>query len=180
MLAFNATGFLVLLILLLTQGWLILNPEHFPGFSPVLAFNTAASFITNTNWQAYSGEGTASYLAQTSGFAVQNFLSAATGICISIAVMRGLSRTRTDRLGNFWVDVTRVTLYLLIPLCLVLAIFLVSQGVIQNYSPYITASPLDPHSGTQILPMGPVASQEAIKLLGTNGEVSSMPTLRTL
>jgi K+-transporting ATPase ATPase A chain len=169
MLLFNAIGLLVLLFILLSQGWLILNPGQLPGFAPEVALTTAISFVTNTNWQAYSGELSASYLSQTVGFAVQNFLSAATGICIAIAVMRGVTRAETDRIGNFWVDLTRVTLYILIPLSLVLAIALVPQGVIQNYQPSVTATALDPASGSQIIPMGPVASQEAIKELGTNG-----------
>lgn len=169
MLFFNAIGLAVLLFILLAQGWLVLNPENFPGFSPELAFNTAVSFVTNTNWQAYSGEGAASYLTQTAGLAVQNFLSAATGICVALAVIRGLARKETDRLGNFWVDLTRITLYVLVPLAFILAIFLVSQGVIQNYDPYVAAQALDPTGGIQIIPMGPVASQEAIKELGTNG-----------
>jgi K+-transporting ATPase ATPase A chain len=169
MLAFNAIGLAVLLVILLAQGWLFLNPEDFPGFSPELAFNTAVSFVTNTNWQAYSGESTASYLTQTAGLAVQNFLSAATGICVALAVIRGMTRKETDRLGNFWVDLTRITLYVLVPLAFILAIFLVSQGVVQNYDPYVAARPLDPAAGVQVIPMGPVASQEAIKELGTNG-----------
>jgi len=168
MLIFNAIGLAVLLFILLAQGWLILNPENFPGFSPELAFNTAVSFVTNTNWQAYSGEA-ASYLTQTAGLAVQNFLSAATGICVALAVIRGMTRTETNRLGNFWVDLTRITLYVLVPLALILAIILVSQGVIQNYDPSVSALPLDPAAGVQAIPMGPVASQEAIKELGTNG-----------
>jgi K+-transporting ATPase ATPase A chain len=169
MLLFNAIGLLVLLFILLSQGWLILNPGQFPGFPPEIAFNTAVSFVTNTNWQAYSGEVAASYLTQTAGLAVQNFLSAATGICIAIAVIRGVTRAETNRIGNFWVDLTRITLYVLVPLALILAIVLISQGVIQNYDPYVTARALDPATGTQIIPMGPVASQEAIKELGTNG-----------
>jgi len=168
-LIFNAIGLLILLFILLVQGWLILNPGHHPGFPPEVAFNAAISFVTNTNWQAYSGELSASYLSQTAGLAVQNFLSAATGICIAITVMRGMTRAETDRVGNFWVDLTRVTLYILLPLAIVLAIALISQGVIQNYQPSLTATALDPATGTQVIPMGPVASQEAIKDLGTNG-----------
>ncbi|MBP1927750.1 K+-transporting ATPase ATPase A chain [Methanolinea mesophila] len=165
---FNGIGFLVLFCLLLAQGWLFLNPEGIPGFTPDLAFNAAASFVTNTNWQVYSGEVAASYLTQVAGFAVQNFLSAGTGICIAIAVMRGLTRVKDDRLGNFWVDLTRAVLYVLVPLSLVLAIFLVSQGVIQNFDPYVVTSGTGP-GGVQTIAMGPVASQEAIKELGTNG-----------
>jgi potassium-transporting ATPase potassium-binding subunit len=168
-LIFNAIGLAVLLIILLAQGWLFLNPENFPGFSPALGFNTAVSFVTNTNWQAYSGEAMTSYLTQTAGLAVQNFLSAATGISVAIAVIRGMTRVETDRLGNFWVDLTRITLYVLVPLAFILAVFLVSQGVIQNYDPYVAARSLDPAAGVQTIPMGPVASQESIKELGTNG-----------
>ena len=167
-LIFNGIGFLVLLALLLGQGWLFLNPQGIPGFAPDLAFNAAASFVTNTNWQVYSGEIAASYLTQVAGFAVQNFLSAGTGICVAIAVMRGLTRVKTDRLGNFWVDLTRAVLYVLIPLSLILAIFLVSQGVIQNFDPSVVTSGTGP-GGIQTIAMGPVASQEAIKELGTNG-----------
>ncbi len=167
-LIFNGIGFLMLLALLLAQGWLFLNPEGIPGFVPDLAFNAAASFVTNTNWQVYSGEVSVSYLTQIAGFAVQNFLSAGTGICVAIAVMRGLTRVKNDRLGNFWVDLTRAVLYILIPLSLVLAIFLVSQGVIQNFDPYVVTSGMGP-GGIQTIAMGPVASQEAIKELGTNG-----------
>jgi K+-transporting ATPase ATPase A chain len=167
-LIFNGIGFVVLLALLLTQGWLFLNPEGIPGFAPDLAFNAAASFVTNTNWQVYSGEVSASYLTQIAGFTVQNFLSAGTGICIAIAVMRGLTRVKTNRLGNFWVDLTRVVLYILVPLALILAIFLVSQGAIQNFDPYVVTSGTGP-GGIQTIAMGPAASQEAIKELGTNG-----------
>jgi len=167
MLIFNGIGFAVLLILLLVQGILPLNPAGVPGFDPLRALNIAASFVTNTNWQVYSGETAASYLAQMAGFTVQNFLSAATGIAVAIAVMRGITRRNTDRIGNFWVDMTRTILYVLLPLAFVAALVLASQGVIQNLDPYAVTdgSP----AGLRLIAMGPVASQEAIKELGTNG-----------
>lgn len=126
-----------------------------------LALNTAISFVSNTNWQSYAGESTLSYFSQMVGLAVQNFLSAATGIAVLFALMRGFSRQSTDELGNVWRDLTRITLFVLLPL------FLVSQGVIQNVNPYLTLTTLE--GAQQTLPMGPVASQEAIKMLGTNG-----------
>ncbi len=175
MLLFNFIGFLVLFLILIFQNFLPLNPEHFKGFSLPLAFNTAVSFVTNTNWQAYSGESAASYFTQMAGLAVQNFLSAATGMAILVALIRGLSRKNARTIGNFWSDMTKSTLYILLPLSIVAAVFFVSQGVIQNFDSYKTIDLLQPvvtQSGTithQILPMGPVASQEAIKLLGTNG-----------
>ncbi|MCE5339006.1 MAG: potassium-transporting ATPase subunit KdpA [Methanomicrobiaceae archaeon] len=162
LLVFNGIGFVILFALLLLQGALPLNPEGAGAFDPLTALNAAVSFVTNTNWQVYSGEVSASYLSQMAGFTVQNFLSAATGICIAIAVMRGLTRRSTDRIGNFWVDMTRSVLYLLLPLALAAALLLASQGVIQNLDASVTAGP-------QTIAMGPVASQEAIKLLGTNG-----------
>ena len=176
MLLFNALGFVFLLLLLLLQGVLPLNPQKVPGFAWDLAINTATSFVTNTNWQNYSGEATASYLTQMAGFAEQNFLSAATGICIAIALIRGIARKNSSGIGNFWADMVRCTLYLLLPLALILAVLLVSQGVIQNFSPYVSTTSVDPFTasdgtliGGQTLPMGPIASQEAIKELGTNG-----------
>ncbi|MBE3576009.1 MAG: potassium-transporting ATPase subunit KdpA, partial [Firmicutes bacterium] len=132
-----------------------------------LAFNTAASFMTNTNWQAYSGEATMSYLTQMMGLAVQNFLSAATGIAVALALIRGLARHSAQGIGNFWVDLTRSVLWVLLPLSLVLALVLVSQGVVQNLAPYRAVRTLQ--GGSQTLALGPVASQEAIKELGTNG-----------
>jgi len=162
LLIFNGIGFVVLFALLLLQGALPLNPGGVGAFDPLTAVNTAVSFVTNTNWQVYSGEVSASYLTQMAGFTVQNFLSAATGICVAIAVMRGLTRRSTDRIGNFWVDATRSVLYILLPLALAAALLLASQGVIQNLDASVTAGP-------QTIAMGPVASQEAIKLLGTNG-----------
>ncbi|MGC8501943.1 potassium-transporting ATPase subunit KdpA [Desulfurella sp.] len=175
MLIFNAIGFVVLFLILVLQQFLPLNPQHFKGFNLDLAFNTAVSFITNTNWQAYSGENTASYFTQMLGLAVQNFLSAVTGIVVLLALIRGFARKQTTNLGNFWVDSVRTTLYILLPLSIIAAIILMSQGVIQNFSSYKTVHLLEPYINAgkvisnQVLPMGPVASQEAIKLLGTNG-----------
>lgn len=168
MLIFNGIGFVVLITLLLLQGNLPFNPQNFGAFDLHIAINAATSFVTNTNWQVYSGETTATYLTQMAGFAVQNFLSSATGICIAIAVMRGITRQSTDRIGNFWVDMTRCTLYILLPLAFVFALLLSSQGVIQNLDPYVQAIGYGP-TGPQTIAMGPVASQEAIKELGTNG-----------
>ncbi len=168
MLLFNLLGFLVLFLLLLTQHFLPLNPGQFSAFSWPLAFNTAVSFTTNTNWQNYGGESTASYLSQMAGFTVQNFLSAATGMVIAIATIRGFVRRRTQALGNFWVDMVRTVLYILLPISLVAALILVSQGVIQNFQSYRSAILVESATVTEI-PMGPVASQEAIKELGTNG-----------
>jgi K+-transporting ATPase ATPase A chain len=176
MLIFSGLGLLVLFGILVLQGVLPLNPQRFPGFSWHLAVNTAVSFTTNTNWQAYSGESTATYFTQMLGLAVQNFFSAATGICVVIALIRGFARKSAQSIGNFWVDMTRSVLYILLPICIVVALFLVSQGVIQNFSSYITSSLVQPFQTPegktiyeQIIPMGPVASQEAIKELGTNG-----------
>lgn len=176
MLLFNLLGIIVLFILLLLQGWLPLNPQGFSGFPWDQALNEAVSFTTNTNWQSYSGEAAASYLTQMLGFAVQNFLSAATGICIAIAFIRGIARRNQATIGNFWVDMVRCTLLILLPLSVLFAIVLMSQGVIQNFSPYVNTSLVTSFTapdGTlitgQTLPMGPVASQEAIKELGTNG-----------
>ncbi|MFZ2071811.1 MAG: potassium-transporting ATPase subunit KdpA [Halobacteriota archaeon] len=176
MLAFNGIGLIVLFLILLLQGTLPLNPQGFSRFSLPLAFNTAVSFVTNTNWQAYSGESTASYLTQMLGLAVQNFLSAATGMCIAIALIRGFARHTSQTIGNFWQDMTRSVLYILLPISIVAALLLVSQGVIQNFNPYMNSSLLQSFQtldgqiiSNQMLPMGPVASQEAIKELGTNG-----------
>jgi K+-transporting ATPase ATPase A chain len=176
MLLFNGLGFLVLYAILLLQGWLPLNPEKFPGFSWDLGLNTAVSFTTNTNWQFYSGEAAASYFSQVLGLMIQQFLSAATGMAILMALIRGFARHTAETIGNFWVDLTRGTLYILLPLSLIAAIFLVSQGVIQNFSPYVKATLVQETKDAkgnvvaeQILPMGPVAAQEAIKELGTNG-----------
>jgi K+-transporting ATPase ATPase A chain len=168
MLIFNGIGLVVLFLLLLLQGFLPFNPQNFGAFDLFTAINTAVSFVTNTNWQVYSGETAASYLTQMAGFTVQNFLSAATGICIAIAVMRGITRQSTDRIGNFWVDMTRCTLYILLPIAFIFALVLTSQGVIQNFDPYVQATGYS-QTGPQTIPMGPVASQEAIKEFGTNG-----------
>ena len=166
-LLFNVLGFCLLFAILMFQGSLPLNPQKLPGMSWDLAFNTAISFVANTNWQSYSGENTLSYLSQMAGLTVQNFLSAATGIAVVFALIRAFSRHASKTVGNAWVDISRITLYLLLPLAIVFALFFVSQGVIQNFSAYLLSSNLD--SNAQLLPMGPVASQEAIKLLGTNG-----------
>lgn len=167
MIFFNALGFVFLFFLQLFQGWLPLNPQGFSGVEPFLAFNTAISFVTNTNWQAYGGENTMSYLTQMLGLTVQNFASAATGNAVLLAFIRGLHRKSMHTLGNFWVDLTRTVVYLLLPICVVFSLFLVSQGVIQNFHSYIEAKTLA--GETQIIPMGPVASQVAIKQFGSNG-----------
>ncbi|AIJ07169.1 potassium-transporting ATPase subunit KdpA [Edwardsiella anguillarum] len=166
-LAFNLLGIALLFALLMAQGLLPLNPQGFPGLRWDLALNTAVSFVTNTNWQAYSGESSLSYLSQMAGLSVQNFLSAASGIAVLFALIRAFARHADPSLGNAWVDLWRITLYVLLPLSLLLSLLFVSQGVIQNVSGYVSVTPLE--GGTQLLPMGPVASQEAIKLLGTNG-----------
>ncbi|BDV42695.1 potassium-transporting ATPase potassium-binding subunit [Geotalea uraniireducens] len=196
MILFNLVLFMSLFVLLMTQHLLPLNPQKVPAFTWQLALNTAISFVTNTNWQAYVGEQAASYFTQMVGLATHNFVSAATGIAVAIAVIRGFARRRTSQLGNFWVDMTRCTLYVLLPISLVAAILLVSQGAIQNFKAYKTVSlvqavtydkpklddkgnPLKDVKGNPVtesvtakevtIPMGPVASQEAIKELGTNG-----------
>jgi len=178
------------------QGILPLNPQNFAGVSPDLAFNTAVSFITNTNWQSYGGESTMSYLTQMMGLSVQNFVSAAQGMAVQVTVIRGFTRRTAGSIGNFWVDFTRTVLYILLPLSLIMAVFLVSQGMVQSFSPYknvpivqtITydnpkldekGTPIKDASGNpvtekaemkeQSIPLGPVASQIAIKQLGTNG-----------
>lgn len=167
LLAFNLMGFTFLFLLLLMQGYLPLNPQAFPGLPWALAFNTAVSFVTNTNWQAYAGETTLSYLSQMVGLTVQNFLSAATGLAVFLALSRGLARKNMATIGNFWSDLVRSVVYLFLPLCIVFALLLVSQGVIQNFSPYVEVTTLE--NATQTIPMGPVASQIAIKQLGSNG-----------
>ncbi|MDH4872690.1 potassium-transporting ATPase subunit KdpA [Pseudomonas sp. BN515] len=167
LLAFNLAGFALLFSILMLQGALPLNPQKLPGLEWSLAFNTAVSFVTNTNWQAYSGEATLSYFSQMVGLGVQNFVSAAVGLCVLVVFARGISRRSTDRLGNFWVDLTRGTLYGLLPLCLVLALFLVWQGVPQTFLDYAHAVTLQ--GADQSIPLGPAASQIAIKQLGTNG-----------
>jgi len=167
LLAFSFVGILSLFILLLAQGLLPLNPQGFGGLRWDLAWNTAVSFNTNTNWQAYAGESTMSYLSQMTGLTVHNFLSAAAGIAVVVALIRGLSRHQAKSIGNFWSDLTRSVLWILLPMSLVGALLLVSQGVIQNFAPYLTVHTLQ--GANQILALGPVASQEAIKLIGTNG-----------
>ena len=196
LIVFNGLGALAVYALQRLQLWLPLNPQQFPNVSPDSSFNTAVSFVTNTNWQGYSGESTMSYLTQMAGLAVQNFLSAASGIVVAVALIRGLARHSAKTIGNFWVDVTRCTLYILLPLSTLLALFLVSQGVVQNFSAYkdvttietlayqqpkvdAAGNPVKDAAGNavmedattqkQSLPMGPIASQEAIKELGTNG-----------
>jgi K+-transporting ATPase ATPase A chain len=167
LLAFNALGFGVVFLLQLLQNYLPLNPQNLPGVETSLSFNTAVSFMTNTNWQSYSGENTLSYFVQMIGLTVQNFVSAATGIVVLIAIARALKNKLNDNLGNFWIDLTRITLCVLLPLSILLAILLVSQGVVQNFNDYSHITTLE---GTeQIIPNGPAASQIAIKQLGTNG-----------
>lgn len=167
LLTFNTLGLIFLYVLQRIQGWLPLNPQGFEGVAPDQAFNTAVSFVTNTNWQSYGGEMTMSYLTQMLGMGVQNFLSAATGIAVAFALMRGFSRHESSTIGCFAHDVIRITLWVLLPMCLTYALFLVSQGVIQNMSDYLTVTTLAGDS--QSIAMGPVASQGAVKLLGTNG-----------
>jgi K+-transporting ATPase ATPase A chain len=196
LLLFNVLGAVVIYALQRLQYWLPLNPQHFTAVSPDSSFNTAVSFITNTNWQGYSGESTLGYLVQMAGLAVQNFLSAATGLVVAIALIRGFARHTVRTIGNFWVDITRSTLYILLPLSALLALVLASQGVVQNFAGYKDVTTLEQTSyqapkadaagnpvkdaagnavtetvttPTQTLPMGPMASQEAIKELGTNG-----------
>ncbi|WP_243348567.1 potassium-transporting ATPase subunit KdpA [Parabacteroides sp. FAFU027] len=167
LLFFNLTGFLVVFLLQLFQQHLGLNPQHQKNVEGTLAFNTAVSFMTNTNWQSYSGENTMSYLTQMLGLAVQNFVSAATGITVILALIRGLRNRTSENLGNFFADLTRSVVYVLLPLSIVFAVFLVSQGVVQNFSHYSEVTTLE--GAKQILPQGPAASQIAIKQLGTNG-----------
>ena len=176
LLAFNLLGLLVVYALQRLQGITALNPQHFGAVAPDSAFNTAASFVTNTNWQGYAGETTMSYLTQMLGLTVQNFVSAATGMAVLVALARGFARHSAQTLGNFWVDLTRGTLYILLPLALVLALALVSQGVVQTFSPYQTVTLVQPTTDAngqevarQLLAVGPAASQIAIKQLGTNG-----------
>ena len=167
LLAFNALGLVLLFAIQLLQGVLPLNPAGLPPVSVEVAFNTAVSFATNTNWQAYSGESTLTYFTQMVGLAVQNFVSAATGIAVLLALTRGLARRSASTLGNFWADMVRSTLYVLLPLSLLLAVVLIGQGVVQTFQPYVEATTLS--GGSQIIPLGPAASQIAIKQLGTNG-----------
>jgi K+-transporting ATPase ATPase A chain len=174
-LLFHLAGFLVVFLLLRLQGSLPFNPRAFAGMNPHMAFNTAVSFMTNTNWQDYGGEATLSYLSQALGLAVQNFLSAASGMVVVIALARAFARREATGIGNFWADTVRCTLYVLLPLSLVLALALVSQGVVQTWSDYPTATLLDPAaaadaaSAGRSIAVGPAAAQIAIKQLGTNG-----------
>jgi len=167
MLFFHVGGFLILYAVMRLQAVLPFNPADQTAVSEDLSFNTAISFITNTNWQNYGGESTMSYLVQMLGLTHQNFLSAATGIALAVALIRGFSRASVRTIGNFWVDVTRTTLYVLLPICIVYALFLVWQGMPQTLGPYVEATTLE--GAKQTIAVGPVASQVAIKMLGTNG-----------
>lgn len=179
LIAFNTFGAVFVYALQRLQAWLPLNPEGMANVSPDSSFNTAISFVANTNWQGYSGEQTMSILTQMVGLAGQNFFSAATGIAVVFALIRGFAARSSGAIGNFWVDLTRSTLYVLLPLSLMLAVFLAGQGVVQSLSAHAEARLLEPvtymvdatatRADTQVIPMGPVASQEAIKMLGTNG-----------
>src|SRR6185369_14842297 len=184
MLAFSVVSMLVLYLMQRVQQWLPWNPQGFGAVPPALAFNTAASFATNTNWQAYGGETTMSYFTQMVGLAWHNFTSAAVGIAVAIAFIRGVAQKEKDTLGNFWVDLVRGLLWVLLPICIVGALLLVSQGVVQNLRPYDKAAVIDPQTVTapdaagkprtrvvteQTIAQGPVASQEIIKQFGTNG-----------
>jgi potassium-transporting ATPase potassium-binding subunit len=167
MLLFNLAGFLLLYALMRLQGVLPLNPAEQSAVAPDLAFNTAVSFATNTNWQNYGGETTMSYLTQMLGLTVQNFVSAATGVVLAVALIRGFARASANSIGNFWTDVTRCTLYVLLPVCVIFGLFLVWQGIPQTLGAYVDANTLE--GGKQTIAIGPVASQIAIKMLGTNG-----------
>ncbi|HEY0423450.1 MAG TPA: potassium-transporting ATPase subunit KdpA, partial [Rhodopila sp.] len=167
MLAFSFAGFVVLYALQRLQAILPLNPQHLDAVSPDLAFNTSVSFVTNTNWQSYVPETTLSYLVQMAGLTVHNFVSAATGIALAIALVRGFTRRSSATVGNFWVDMTRCTLYVLLPASIVFGLVMVSQGVPQNLSAYTDVTTLE--GAKQVIAQGPVASQEVIKMLGTNG-----------
>ena len=184
MLLFSGVSMALLYVIQRTQQWLPFNPQKMANVPPALAFNTAASFTTNTNWQNYSGESTMSYFTQMAGLAYHNFVSAATGIVLALVIIRGLARKETEKLGNFWVDMTRCLLWVLLPLCMVGSLALVSQGVVQNLKPYTTVELTEPHTvqmagadgktltqivSQQVIAQGPVASQEIIKELGTNG-----------
>ncbi|HSY74923.1 MAG TPA: potassium-transporting ATPase subunit KdpA, partial [Dongiaceae bacterium] len=196
MLVFSLVNLLFTYAILRLQNFLPLNPQHFPALSEHLAFNTAVSFTTNTNWQSYGGESTMSYLSQMVALTIHNFFSAAVGMAVAAALVRGIARHTATTIGNFWVDVTRITYYLLLPICLVFAIFLVSQGMIQNFKPYTSAKLIESQTisvakvdtngkpvldakgnpvmenqtlDTQTIVQGPMASQVAIKMLGTNG-----------
>ncbi len=167
LLMFNFLGFVVLFVILLTQHWLPLNPQHVGNMNWHTAFNTSVSFITNTDWQSYAGETGLSYFSQAVGLTVQNFVSAATGIAVFAALVRGITGRTVEHIGNFWVDLTRSVLYVLLPLSVVWAVLLVGQGVVQNFHPYVDATGLE--GAGQVIPQGPAASQIAVKQLGTNG-----------
>ncbi|WP_421233524.1 potassium-transporting ATPase subunit KdpA [Aeromonas jandaei] len=167
LLAFNGAGFGLLFLILMAQGLLPLNPQQLPGLNWQLAFNTAVSFMTNTNWQAYSGEASLSYFSQMVGLTTQNFVSAATGAAVAVAMFRGIARQQTTHIGNFWLDLVRFCLYVLLPMSLILALLLVWQGVPQSLSAYLPFHTLEGQE--QLLPLGPAASQIAIKQLGSNG-----------
>ncbi|OFW98067.1 MAG: potassium-transporting ATPase subunit KdpA [Alphaproteobacteria bacterium RIFCSPHIGHO2_12_FULL_66_14] len=167
MIVFHIAGFVLLYLLLRLQDLLPLNPQGMAAVLPDLAGNTAISFLTNTNWQNYGGESTMSYLSQMAGLAVQNFLSAATGIALAVALVRGFARAEAKGIGNFWADLVRITLYVLLPLCILLTVFFVWQGVPQNLGGYVEATTLE--GARQKIAQGPVASQLSIKMLGTNG-----------
>src|SRR5246127_2492288 len=184
MLLFSGVSMTVLYLIERTQKWLPFNPQKLANVDPALAFGTAASFTTNTNWQVYSGESTMSYLTQMAGLAYHNFASAAVGIVLAIVVIRGIARKETDKLGNFWVDTTRCLLWVLLPICVVGSLVFVSQGVVQNLKPYTTVELIQPYTAQvtgadgkttkqtvtqQVIAQGPVASQEVIKEFGTNG-----------
>jgi len=170
-LVFSFVSLLFTYIILRIQQWLPLNPQNLPNLSPHLAFNTAVSFTTNTNWQSYAGEATMSYFSQMVALVIHNFVSAATGIALAAALVRGIVRHTAQTIGNFWTDLVRSTYYLLLPIAFVFAVFLVSQGVVQNFHPYTAVNTVQPSAGaaTQSIPQGPIASQEAIKMIGTNG-----------
>jgi len=184
MLLFSAVSMFVLYVMQRAQQHLPLNPQNLAGVPPDLSFNTAASFTTNTNWQNYAGETTMSYFTQMAGLAYHNFVSAAVGIALAIAFIRGIARREADTIGNFWVDMTRATLWILLPLCFLFSFVLISQGVVQNFKPYNLVKLIEPQTAylsgadgepeakqitEQVIAQGPVASQEAIKMLGTNG-----------
>jgi potassium-transporting ATPase potassium-binding subunit len=167
LLAFSLASILGLYLLQPAQGLLPLNPDGFKGVAPDLALNTAVSFVTNTDWQNYAGEGTVSHLTQMAGLATQNFVSAGVGLAVAVALVRGLARRRAATIGNFWADLTRGVLFVLLPLSVLLAVLLMARGVVQNFDGHRPVSTLG--GATQTLPGGPVASQEAIKELGSNG-----------
>src|SRR5579864_4190533 len=184
MLLFSAASMLLLYVMERTQHWLLFNPQTLANVAPDLAWNTAASFTTNTNWQSYTPETTMSYLTQMAGLAYHNFASAAVGIALAIALIRGIARREAKTIGNFWVDLTRSLLWVLLPACIVMSVAFVSQGVVQNLNPYATVQLIDPQTvqtqgpegrdvtrtiSQQLIALGPTASQEAIKMFGTNG-----------